>query len=197
MDKRYFAKCDLDDGRVIVNKGDELFLSDARPNWLHRDGHYVCHTTSNRMEYIEVREEKQGHIHADLMLQYAQDAQETDKPWERWEMRLPANKTWSNCTDGDMHFSSMFEYRRKPKMLRVTLPNGECVSWPEPLKEALDIDEEYWYFDASPEWINYDYWKNLDFDKGLLSAGMLHLTKEAAEQHAAALRKINTQGFEL
>ena len=135
------------------------------------------------------------HIHAELMMQYAQDAMETPEPWELWEMRLPANKTWSNCTDGDMHFSSMFEYRRKPKMLRVTLPNGECVSWPEPLKEALDIDEEYWYFDASLEGITYDYWKNLDFDKALLSTGMLHLTKEAAEQHYAALRKINTQGM--
>jgi len=26
-----------------------------------------------------------AHKHADLMLQYAQDAMETDKPWERWE----------------------------------------------------------------------------------------------------------------
>ena len=193
MAKRYFAKCDLDDGRVIVNKGDELFLSDARPNWLHRDGHYVCHTTSNRMEYIEVREEQQGHIHADLMLQYAQDAQETDKPWERWEVYGKITGRWiplSEC----FPFLPENQYRRKPKMVYVTLPNGECVSWPEPLKEALDIDEEYWYFDASPECINYDYWKNLDFDKGLLSAGMLHLTKKAAEQHAAALHKINTQG---
>ena len=193
MAKRYFAKCDLDDGRVIVNKGDELFLSDARPNWLHRDGHYVCHTTSNRMKYIEVREEKQGHIHADLMLQYAQDAQETPEPWERWEVYGKITGRWiplSEC----FSFLPENQYRRKPKMVYVTLPNGECVSWPEPLKEALDIDEEYWYFDASPECINYDYWKNLDFDKGLLSAGMLHLTKKAAEQHYAAIRKINTQG---
>ena len=193
MAKRYFAKCDLDDGRVIVNKGDELFLSDAKPNWLHRDGHYVCHTTSNRMEYIEVREEQQGHVHAENMALYAQDAQETDKPWERWEVYGKITGRWiplSEC----FPFLPENQYRRKPKMVYVTLPNGECVSWPEPLKEALDIDEEYWYFDASPEGINYDYWKNLDFDKGLLSAGMLHLTKKAAEQHYAAIRKINTQG---
>ena len=25
------------------------------------------------------------HIHADLMMEYAKDAMETDKPWERWE----------------------------------------------------------------------------------------------------------------
>ena len=141
------------------------------------------------------------HIHADLMLQYAQDAQETETPWERWEFnsigRISSiGRKWSQLTSSPTWVTSI-QYRRKPKTLSVTLADGEVVSWPEPLKEALDIDEEYWYFDASPEWINYDYWKNLDFDKGLLSAGMLHLTKEAAEQHAAALRKINTQGFEL
>ena len=26
-----------------------------------------------------------GHIHAQLMAQYAEDAMETDAPWERWE----------------------------------------------------------------------------------------------------------------
>ena len=28
-----------------------------------------------------------AHKHAALMLQYAEDAQTTDKPWELWEMR--------------------------------------------------------------------------------------------------------------
>ena len=133
------------------------------------------------------------HIHAENMALYARDAQETDKPWERWEVYGKITGRWiplSEC----FSFLPENQYRRKPKMVYVTLPNVGCVSWPEPLKEALDIDEEYWYFDASPECINYDYWKNLDFDKGLLSAGMLHLTKKAAEQHYAAIRKINTQG---
>ena len=132
------------------------------------------------------------HIHAENMALYAQDAQETPEPWDRWEFNSIGRK-WSQLTSSPTWVTSI-QYRRKPKMLSVTLADGEVVSWPEPLKEALDIDEEYWYFDASPEGINYDYWKNLDFDKGLLSAGMLHLTKKAAEQHYAAIRKINTQG---
>ena len=133
------------------------------------------------------------HIHAELMMQYAQDAMETPEPWERWEMYGKVTGSWISL--GECFFwRPENQYRRKPKMCYVRLASGEVVSWPEPLKEALDIDEEYWYFDASPECINYDYWKNLDFDKGLLSAGMLHLTKKAAEQHYAAIRKINTQG---
>ena len=195
MAKRYFAKCDLDDGRVIVNKGDELFLSDARPNWLHRDGHYVCHTTSNRMEYIEVREEQQGHIHADLMLQYAQDAMETDKPWERWEVYGKITGRWLSLSEGEgLSFISEHQYRRKPKMLSVTLASGEVVSWPEPHRTELEYGDPYFYFVPTHGDIMLKKWDCAPWDRTTLSNGYIHLTKEAAEQHATALRKINTQG---
>ena len=193
MDKRYFAKCDLDDGRVIVNKGDELFLSDARPNWLHRDGHYVCHTTSNRMEYIEVREEQQGHIHADLMLQYAQDAMETDKPWERWEVYGKITGRWiplSEC----LSFLPENQYRRKPKILSVTLASGEVVSWPEPHCTELEYGDSYFFFVPTHGDIMLKNWDCAPWDRNTLFNGYIHLTKEAAEQHAAALLKINKQG---
>ena len=133
------------------------------------------------------------HIHADLMLQYAQDAMETPEPWELWEIRLPANKTWSNCTDADMHFSSMFEYRRKPKMLSVTLASGEVVSWPEPHRTELEYGDSYFYFGPTHGNIMLKKWDCAPWDRTTLSNGYIHLTKEAAEQHADALRKINTQ----
>ena len=191
MSKRYFAKCDLDDGRVIVNKGDELFISDARPNWLHRDGHYVCHTTSNRMKYIEVREEKQGHIHADLMLQYAQDAQETPEPWSRWETN-PDGRKWIQLT-GNPSWVTSIQYRRKPKMLSVTLANGEVVSWPAPHRTELGFGDSYFYVGVDGSVI-VGKWNYLLWDSDVLSNGYCHLTREAANQHAAALHKINTQG---
>jgi len=34
------------------------------------------------------------HVHADKMLLYAQDAQETEKPWVRWELAGSVN-TWN------------------------------------------------------------------------------------------------------
>ncbi len=52
------------------------------------------------------------HRHADLMLQYANDAQETDKPWERWEVAYP-NEDYRACgRDVDMDFDADNEYRR-------------------------------------------------------------------------------------
>ena len=135
-----------------------------------------------------------GHVHADLMLKYAQDAQETSEPWELWEMRLPANKTWSNCTDGDMHFSLQFEYRRKPKMISVTLMNGEVVSWPEPHRTELEYGDSYFYV-AMDGSVIVEEWDCLAWDSDILSNGWLYLTEEAAKQHATALHKINTQGM--
>ena len=131
------------------------------------------------------------HVHADNIVLYGQDAQETETPWDRWQIDI--NGKWQDLGEC-FYFIPEHQYRRKPKMLSVTLANGEVVSWPEPLKEALDTDEKYWYFNMSPEDINYNFWRDSDFDKGLLSMGMLHLTKEAADQHSTALRKINTQG---
>ena len=135
-----------------------------------------------------------AHKHAELMMQYAQDAMETDTPWERWEMKLPANKTWSNCTDGDMQFACILDYRRKPKMISVTLASGEVVSWPEPHKTELKRGGVYYTASANCCALQRQ-WGTVENDNGRLKMGFVHLTKEAAEQHAAALLKINTQGM--
>ena len=132
------------------------------------------------------------HVHAELMLQYAHDAQETDKPWERWEVYGKVKGRWISLNEG-FSFISELKYRRKPKMLSVTLANGEVVSWPEPHRTELDNGNAYYYIDVEGSVIN-DKWHGVAWDRGALSNGYIHLTKEAAEQHAAALRKINNQG---
>lgn len=88
------------------------------------------------------------------------------------------------------------KYRIKPtpqRRLSVTLANGEVVSWPEPVRDIPkegtkyfvvlsegDIDSNTWYGDST--------------DTELFAFGNVHLTREAAQEHADALRKINTQG---
>ena len=129
------------------------------------------------------------HIHADLMLQYAQDAQETETPWDRWQILI--NGKWEDL-DWCFTFRHERKYRRKPKMCHVTLANGEVVSWPEPHRTELDNGNAYYYIDVEGSVIN-DKWHGVAWDRGTLSNGYIHLTKEAAEQHADALRKINTQ----
>ena len=132
------------------------------------------------------------HKHAELMMQYAQDAMETPEPWERWEMYGKVTGSWISL--GECFFwRPENQYRRKPKMLSVTLANGEVVSWPAPHRAELDNRDAYYYVDVDGSVMG-EKWHGIAWDRGTLSNGGVHLTKQAAEQHAVALRKINNQG---
>ncbi len=85
-----------------------------------------------------------AHKHAALMLQYAQDAAETDKPWERWEYR-PARdiNTWSPATIR-IKWLDMFEYRRKPGSVKSKTHTEEEVQeilglWNKPCHREIAI----------------------------------------------------------
>ena len=80
-----------------------------------------------------------------------------------------------------------------PRRLSVTLSNGEVVSWPEPVREVLKDGQEYWVVFADGE-VGSLIWDGHDMDSEYLAFGNVHLTREAAQEHADALCKINTQG---
>ena len=68
-----------------------------------------------------------GHKHAALMAEYAKDAAETDKPWERWEYRGESDK-WQPLAYNNPSWNPSLEYRRKPQPLELWVniyPNGE------------------------------------------------------------------------
>ena len=128
------------------------------------------------------------HKHAELMKEYAQDAMETETPWERWEVFI--KDSWRDLGEC-FFFAKEEEYRRKPKMISVTLANGEVVSWPEPVKE-LRSGDDYWYIGASGG-AHFDSYQICDTENKIICMGVVHLTREAAEQHSEALFKINNQ----
>jgi hypothetical protein len=125
------------------------------------------------------------HIHAELMTEYAQDAMETDKPWERWEcldmsrwVTLDYNPRWTSET----------QYRRKTQTINI---NGHEV--PEPYRGEMQIGQPYY----TPDLYNcgtdyYDVyhdrqWENGIYDNVAMKNGLLHLTEDAAIKHAEAL----------
>ena len=121
------------------------------------------------------------HKHAQLMLQYAQDAQETDKPWERWECKYP------QCNWEPMHLGAYFhpdvEYRRKP---RVIVING--IEVPEPMREKPEEGTYYWHpLITSSSASCRNMWSNDDWHLVRFENGLCHFTREAAELHAKAL----------
>lgn len=90
---------------------------------------------------------KQGHVHADLMALYAEDAKTTDKPWELWQVK-DKDGVWWECKNNPL-WGGDTEYRRKPKThivngvevpdLRFVPNEGEEYHLPNPLVAHLFI----------------------------------------------------------
>jgi hypothetical protein len=112
---------------------------------------------------------------------------ETDKPWMRWEYKNEPNGGWRQC-GSELCFYSGIEYRRKPRVIAI---NG--IEVPEPLREKPEIGVTYWYPCITYRGVLDGYrsgntsWDDDTYDNQMLDAGLIHLTKEAAELHAKAL----------
>ena len=66
-------------------------------------------------EFIELdyEPEQQGHVHAELMAQYAEDARNHKEPWKLWELRVKGGD-WYDCSLHPYWLETQ-EFRRKPK----------------------------------------------------------------------------------
>lgn len=130
-----------------------------------------------------------AHKHAALMLQYAQDAMETDRPWERWMWR-EANNSKDLCfRQCEQHpsWNDIYEYRRKPQVIRVGRHE-----FPKPIHERPRKGDVYWYVDMrqGEHYVRSTYWHHYDEDYGRLNKYVCHLTEAAAQAHADTLNAI-------
>ena len=74
-------------------------------------------------------------------------------------------------------------WEEPPKTIRI----GE-YDVPEPVRERLEDDKEYWGVDPTAEELAWKYkWNNAFFCNLMFRRGLIHLTKEAAVIHAKAL----------
>ena len=125
-----------------------------------------------------------AHKHAALMLQYAQDAAETDKPWERWECN--DGVAWRPFTMKHPSWLQECEYRRKPRTLTYS------VTMPEPMREAPHDGEAYFVPNLAR---NLFYlttrWDGDCVDNFRLKRGLCFATKEDAIAAAKAMMPIN------
>ena len=120
-----------------------------------------------------------AHKHAALMLQYAQDWADTDKPWERWEWK--GGRGWYPLAS-EFAFSIHYEYRRKPPTLTYT------VTIPVPLREAPETGSWYWLAEtASDDFTSRVEWEGDGCDHSWLKRGLCFATKEDAIAAAIAM----------
>lgn len=126
-----------------------------------------------------------AHKHAALMLQYAQDAAETDKPWERWEFKTDWD-TWVELSKNPSWFEDR-KYRRKPQVIRVGRHE-----FSKPIAFTPPKDTIYWVIRLRPEGYAPDdlIWSGDKTDFNLLKSYVVHLSREAAQAHADVLNAI-------
>lgn len=126
-----------------------------------------------------------AHKHAELMLQYAQDAAETDRPWERWEFEVKSG-VWCNLSEHPAWLENK-NYRHKPQVIRVGRHE-----FPKPLTEAPEEGTDYFYIrvgDTCFE-VSSDNWIGSAYDLMRLESRRVHSTREAAQSHANVLNAI-------
>lgn len=130
-----------------------------------------------------------AHKHADLMMQYAKDAAETETPWMRWEVLEEKTGEWGSLYSPP-RFCPELKYRRKPRTIRI----GD-YDVPEPEREPLELGQQYYYVNLGNADCWYcDYWANRGWEIRLLKMGLIHLTRSAAELHARALISLTAKG---
>lgn len=121
-----------------------------------------------------------GHPHADLMAKAAEIAK-TDQYWQRhFEEKFHSTDKWNPMSD--VFFQTHREYRLKPRFIDI---NGHQV--PEPVLEPLEVNNLLWIADITQPNAEQLMWTGHTSDILMLERGILHLTKEAAEAHIAAL----------
>lgn len=127
----------------------------------------------------------EGHPHAKLMMEYAQDCLVNQHAYEKWEFShkgiLPIK--WMSLNDHP-EWEPGCDYRRK---LSVIMIDGSEV--PKPASQPLTRDDEYWV--AIPGHSEHLTWYGDRFDLAFLNAGLVHLSKEAAEKHIEVLYAYN------
>ena len=122
-----------------------------------------------------------AHRHAALMLQYAQDAAETGKPWERWEMRGFTSSMWYSPSR-EICFDSNCEYRRKPRTLTYT------ITIPEPMREEPEAGTDFFLAVPHSERLHYTFrWEGAEVTRLWLKSGLCFATKEDAIAAAKAM----------
>ncbi|MER2471359.1 hypothetical protein [Photorhabdus laumondii] len=132
------------------------------------------------------------HVHAELMLQYAQDALKTNEPWLMWERFYIEAIGWEQCPHNP-GWNPEFKYRRKPEMITV----GK-VSFPKPVDYELERGQRYYVIHIVSSLqgnVGARLWGDDDVGREYLRNGFIHLIKEDAQQHFDALIKINRGEF--
>ena len=120
----------------------------------------------------------------------------SDDDKKRWQWCVNSAYAWVDCSAskrGDIYpiWDEGLFYRLRPRICSVTV-NGTDYEFPESCREPLKYGQEYWRGSYDGK-VYCEEWKSKAIQIKWLAFGVIHLTKEAAEQHLVALQAVNMQ----
>ena len=186
----YFNDVSIGDKIVVISKdghefaafGDYLTITAKFPDGIVAGGVKILRNHFHNFAMVESeKSDLKKHPYAELMLEFAKDAMETDKPWKRWEFNVDSFQ-WETCS-GIPKWAEHVQYRRKVPMIVV---NAIEVPAPLSLESNLKIDLGYV---AAPDALHF-YYSIMPNERTIarcLERGLLHLSKENAIIHAKAM----------
>ena len=121
------------------------------------------------------------HKHADLMLEYAKQAQENECPWMNWE-RSYNGVVWEDLLSTPA-WNENIMYR-----VKKSINNKNEIEIPEPVREALKYGEVYYMPDLRFSNMEaYSVWRGDSIDYYRLSRGIIHRCQYNACKHTEVL----------
>nr|DAM42741.1 MAG TPA: hypothetical protein [Caudoviricetes sp.] len=126
-----------------------------------------------------------AHVHAALMLQYAQDAAETNTPWLLWELS-DNEMDWYPCSTHPA-WNEQTRYRHKKTVIKI----GR-FEFPKPMTRAPKEGTDYFYLDFGDNGfvVGGSSWAGDDFDMENVAMNVSHLSHKDAQTHADVLSAI-------
>lgn len=181
------------DGKVVIAQVaykafnyKSAYVGDGRPTpygdeHVWRDCGKVSPVTESTFDLVA--DYVEGHVHALLMAEYAQDALKSKEPWLGWEINPKHPDGWKPCTHSPS-WDPTSEYRRAKETFEI---NG--IKVPKPETSAPADGQTYWLpvIIHVQELATKRQWCNSNYDQKHLARGMIHLTQHGAEKHAQAI----------
>lgn len=130
-------------------------------NLMYASTTWGCNMTVKEFLGLMYEPEYVGHVHADLMRQYAEDAKTHTEPWKLWQVK-DAEGTWWRCQFSPSWDASL-EFRCKPKThivngveipdLRVKPEEGEQYYLADPLSRTFFTLRQAYKNAARNDWV--------------------------------------------
>lgn len=126
-----------------------------------------------------------GHIHAELMKQYAEDAAKSETPWKNWEFTYGSDNFWESA-DWHPSWDIGCKYRRKPKQKFIEF-NGKKF---EIFAEKPERGAEYWIVNVARHVNVHQYHYDSTFDADNFDINNCFKDEKTAKSFAEELKKI-------